>query len=347
MIVGYPLVTPSSSHLRRAFLLISKFQEFLSPNISTKGFFDLYQKTTGIDLWNSHYERMEENYRRLKEINKKMRREIRERGFYLFICRQRMGGDLNELNIKELQALKAKMDSSLLAIRERKPPLKRLLTMFLGYHIIKTRTDKHKNKVRNLEERHANLVMDLLLNSPDERHRRLHEILGIHRDPNRNLFSDDASGELDEKKKGMELSVKSVKADKIWHYQDPLGKIQGPFAMAILRGWSSSGHFPPELRVWRVSEKQENSILLTDTLVGQYSQLQQLVQHSHMPTEDASMAIEDGCWNKDEDARESKDQKVNQMESKQPEGSLNLMQNDISGHCQILEVVYISCEFGQ
>ncbi|KAA3475016.1 floral homeotic protein PMADS 1-like [Gossypium australe] len=32
---------------------------------------------------------------------------------------QRMGGDLNELNIKELQALEAKMNSSLLAIRER------------------------------------------------------------------------------------------------------------------------------------------------------------------------------------------------------------------------------------
>ncbi|KAB1994261.1 hypothetical protein ES319_D13G087800v1 [Gossypium barbadense] len=53
---------------------------------------------------------MEENYRRLKEINKKLRREIR----------QRMGGDLNVLNINELQALEAKMDSSLLAIRERK-----------------------------------------------------------------------------------------------------------------------------------------------------------------------------------------------------------------------------------
>ncbi|XP_012469371.1 agamous-like MADS-box protein TM6 isoform X2 [Gossypium raimondii] len=116
-----------------------KFHEFLSPNISTKGVFDLYQKATGIDLWNSHYERMDENYRRLKEINKKLRREIR----------QRMGGDLNELNIKELQALEAKMDSSLLAIRERK------------YHVIKTQTDKHKKKVRNLEERHANLVMDL------------------------------------------------------------------------------------------------------------------------------------------------------------------------------------------
>ncbi|KAL4366943.1 hypothetical protein GQ457_05G012590 [Hibiscus cannabinus] len=102
-----------------------KFHEFLGPNITTKGFFDLYQKTSGIDLWNSHYERMQENYRRLKEINKKLRREIR----------QRMGGDLNELNIKELQALEANMDSALLSIRER--------------------------KVRNLEERHANLVLDL------------------------------------------------------------------------------------------------------------------------------------------------------------------------------------------
>ncbi|KAB1998098.1 hypothetical protein ES319_D12G066200v1 [Gossypium barbadense] len=103
-----------------------KFHEFISPNISTKAFFDLYQKTTGTDLWISHYEKMQENYRRLKEINKKSRREIR----------QRMGGDLDDLNIKELQALEAKMDSSLVAIRDR--------------------------KVRNLEERHANLVFDLL-----------------------------------------------------------------------------------------------------------------------------------------------------------------------------------------
>ncbi|TYI49926.1 hypothetical protein E1A91_D12G067100v1 [Gossypium mustelinum] len=117
-----------------------KFHEFISPNISTKAFFDLYQKTTGTDLWISHYEKMQENYRRLKEINKKLRREI---------SRQRMGGDLDDLNIKELQALEAKMDSSLVAIRDRK------------YHVIKTQTDTHRKKVRNLEERHANLVFDL------------------------------------------------------------------------------------------------------------------------------------------------------------------------------------------
>ncbi|XVF17975.1 hypothetical protein REPUB_Repub10bG0171600 [Reevesia pubescens] len=116
-----------------------KFHEFISPNISTKAFFDLYQKTSGTDLWNSHYEKMQENYRRLKEINEKIRREIR----------QRMGGDLDDLNIKELQALEAKMDSSLVAVRDRK------------YHVIKTQTDTHRKKVRNLEERHANLVFNL------------------------------------------------------------------------------------------------------------------------------------------------------------------------------------------
>ncbi|EOX90932.1 PREDICTED: floral homeotic protein PMADS 1 isoform X1 [Theobroma cacao] len=117
-----------------------KFHEFISPNISTKTFFDLYQKTLGIDLWSSHYEKMQENYRRLKEINNRLRREI---------SRQRIGEDLDDLNIKELQALEAKMASSLEAVRQRK------------YHVIKTQTDTYKKKVRNLEQRHANLVLDL------------------------------------------------------------------------------------------------------------------------------------------------------------------------------------------
>ncbi|KAB2024478.1 hypothetical protein ES319_D06G090100v1 [Gossypium barbadense] len=80
-------------------------QKLFCPNISTNGFSDLYQKTTRIDLWNSHYERMEENYRRLKEINKKLRREVR----------QRMGGDLNELNINELMESQEVIDAELSA----------------------------------------------------------------------------------------------------------------------------------------------------------------------------------------------------------------------------------------
>ncbi|OMO57001.1 Transcription factor, MADS-box [Corchorus capsularis] len=113
-----------------------KLHEYISPNISTKTFFDLYQKTLGIDLWSTHYEKMQEHYRKLKEINNKLRREIK----------QRLGEDLEDLNIKELQALEAKMASALDAVR---------------YHVIKTQTDTCKKKVKNLEERHANLVLDL------------------------------------------------------------------------------------------------------------------------------------------------------------------------------------------
>ncbi|KAK6288148.1 hypothetical protein POUND7_014327 [Theobroma cacao] len=221
------------------------------------------------------------------------------------------------------------------------------------------------------------ILMFLLLNSPVERQRRLHETPEIHSDPNMNLYlkSEEVARELDEKKKennmksrnsgfgvkekepasplkggdvfsdigsrensiphskGLEPSVNNVETEKIWHYQDPLGKIQGPFAMTMLRRWSKSGHFPPELRIWRVSEKQDDSILLVDALCGRNSQEQQLFHNSCLPTEDIKVASDDRSKNGDGDVRESGDMKVNQMESKMVEGSSNSMQNDTSGHC--------------
>ncbi|XP_022751435.1 zinc finger CCCH domain-containing protein 44-like [Durio zibethinus] len=217
-----------------------------------------------------------------------------------------------------------------------------------------------------------------LLNSPDERQCRLHEIPDVHSDPNMILYheSEEVAGELDEKKKEnnmkprnsgfgmkekepafplkggdglndigsretseplhsteMELSVNNIETDKIWHYQDPLGKIQGPFTMTMLRKWSMSDLFPPDLRIWRVGEKQDDSTLLTDALDGWYSQAQQFFHNSCVPTEDVRIASNDGCQNMDGDVRGSRDLNVNQMESKQVEGSLNSMQNDTSGHC--------------
>ncbi|XP_022741080.1 zinc finger CCCH domain-containing protein 44-like isoform X2 [Durio zibethinus] len=217
-----------------------------------------------------------------------------------------------------------------------------------------------------------------LLNSPDERQRRLHEIPDVHSDRNMNLYckSEEVAGELDEKKKdnhmksrnsgsgikekepasplkggdilsdigsretsiplhstGMELSVNNSETDKIWHYQDPLGKIQGPFSMATLHRWSLSRHFPPDLRIWRVSEKQKDSILLTDVLDGQYNQAQQLFHNSCVRTEDMMIVSNDGCQNGDGDVRDSMDLNVTQMESKQVEG--NTMQNDTNGHCYV------------
>ncbi|KAA8537564.1 hypothetical protein F0562_027172 [Nyssa sinensis] len=54
-----------------------KLHEYISPSTTTKQLYDQYQKTLGIDIWSSHYERMHENLRKLKEINRNLRRQIR------------------------------------------------------------------------------------------------------------------------------------------------------------------------------------------------------------------------------------------------------------------------------
>ncbi|XXG40194.1 hypothetical protein AAC387_Pa01g0973 [Persea americana] len=67
------------------------------------------------------------------------------------------------------------------------------------------------------------------------------------------------------------VAVSSVgETDKIWHYKDPSGKIHGPFNMTQLRKWSKTGYFPADHRIWKASEKQEVSILLTDALIGKF-----------------------------------------------------------------------------
>ncbi|URD97749.1 Plus3 [Musa troglodytarum] len=66
------------------------------------------------------------------------------------------------------------------------------------------------------------------------------------------------------------LAAIANESDKIWHYQDPSGKVQGPFSMIQLRKWNTTGYFPRNLKIWRTSEKQEDSILLSDALVGQF-----------------------------------------------------------------------------
>ncbi|KAL2348582.1 hypothetical protein Fmac_002582 [Flemingia macrophylla] len=65
---------------------------------------------------------------------------------------------------------------------------------------------------------------------------------------------------------GKEVPVSNFLNDKPWHYQDPTGKVQGPFSLLQLYKWSS--YFPPDLKVWRVDETQDDSTLLTDVLSG-------------------------------------------------------------------------------
>lgn len=116
-----------------------KLHEFISPNTTTKKMYDQYQRDQGCDLWSTHYKNMQENLRKLKEVNNRLRREIR----------RRVGtDDMSDLTQNELCALEQKMEDSITVVRERK------------YHVIKTQTDTCRKKVRNLEERHGNLLLD-------------------------------------------------------------------------------------------------------------------------------------------------------------------------------------------
>lgn len=86
----------------------------------------------------------------------------------------------------------------------------------------------------------------------------------------------------------MESLVDDSETDKIWHYRDPCGKIQGPFPMMMLRRWSIGGYFPPELRIWRISGKECDSILLTDAMRGQFGNEPEMPHESPAVTQNVS-----------------------------------------------------------
>ncbi|KAK4347992.1 hypothetical protein RND71_034331 [Anisodus tanguticus] len=53
--------------------------------------------------------------------------------------------------------------------------------------------------------------------------------------------------------------------DKLWHYRDPSGRIQGPFSVTQLRKWNTSGLFPLDMRIW-TNDEHDDSVLLTNAL---------------------------------------------------------------------------------
>ncbi|XP_073276298.1 floral homeotic protein DEFICIENS isoform X1 [Primulina huaijiensis] len=115
-----------------------KLHEYISPSSTTKQLFDQYQKAVGVDLWSSHYEKMQEHLKKLKEVNRNLRREIR----------QRMGESLNDLDYHQMVNLIEDMDNSLRIIRERK------------YKVMGNQIETGKKKLRNVEEIHRNLLLE-------------------------------------------------------------------------------------------------------------------------------------------------------------------------------------------
>ncbi|XP_047324017.1 floral homeotic protein DEFICIENS-like [Impatiens glandulifera] len=124
----------------------SKLHEYMSSSISTKQMFDHYQKTLGVDLWNTQYEKMQEQLKKVKDVNRGLRREIS----------QRMGENLNELCYEELMRLEQEVDNSLQQIRDRK------------FKVLGNQIEIHKKKLRNVEQTHRNLLQEFDVRGEEE-----------------------------------------------------------------------------------------------------------------------------------------------------------------------------------
>ncbi|KAL1561071.1 Floral homeotic protein, variant 2 [Salvia divinorum] len=114
-----------------------KLHEYISPAITTKQIFDEYQKTVRADLWSSHYEKMQEHLKKLKEINRNLIKEIR----------QRTGESMNDLEYEHMVNLIEDIDNSMKVIREKK------------YKSISSRIDTSRKKLRNVEDIHRGLAL--------------------------------------------------------------------------------------------------------------------------------------------------------------------------------------------
>lgn len=77
----------------------------------------------------------------------------------------------------------------------------------------------------------------------------------------------------------------SSEMEKMWHYRDPNGKIQGPFSMMQLRKWSTTGYFPDDMRIW-INNEQDGCILLADALNGQLFKASLLLHNFSMQSQE-------------------------------------------------------------
>ncbi|XP_030447149.1 floral homeotic protein DEFICIENS-like [Syzygium oleosum] len=115
-----------------------KLHEYISPSTTTKKMYDQYQQALEVDLWNSHYEKMQETLRKLKEVNKKLQLEVR----------RRFGEGLNGMSFDELCGLEQDMDNAVSLIRERK------------YKTLSNQIDTARKKKKNAEEINKSLLQD-------------------------------------------------------------------------------------------------------------------------------------------------------------------------------------------
>ena len=70
----------------------------------------------------------------------------------------------------------------------------------------------------------------------------------------------------DELPRGEELDWNSTLRSLIWYYLDPQGDVQGPFCLGSLKNWKDADYFPPDFKVWKMGQTQDQAVLLSDIL---------------------------------------------------------------------------------
>ncbi|KAL8127152.1 floral homeotic protein DEFICIENS-like [Apium graveolens] len=125
-----------------------KLHEFITEPLSQKQFYDQYQKAKPCDLWSSHYQVMQEQLRKLREVNRNLRNEISHR----------KGESLNGLSHEELYVLEQKMQEAVDITRTQK--MKTIVAAI----------EKSKKKVRNGEQVQRNLLQEFELIKEEDPH---------------------------------------------------------------------------------------------------------------------------------------------------------------------------------
>ncbi|VVA22491.1 PREDICTED: floral homeotic [Prunus dulcis] len=118
-----------------------KIHEYISPSTTTKQFFDQFQKTKGVDIWSSHYEAMQEHLKKLKEVNRSLRKQIRQRV---------LGECLNDMSFDELRGVEQEMEGAVEVIRKRK--LRSATEINRNLREYDARDDPHYGLVKNGRE---------------------------------------------------------------------------------------------------------------------------------------------------------------------------------------------------
>ncbi|KDP38582.1 hypothetical protein JCGZ_04507 [Jatropha curcas] len=144
-----------------------KLHEYISPSTTTKQLFDEYQKTLGIDLWSTQYASMQENLKKLKDVNRNLITEIR----------QRMGECLNDASFEHLRSLEQDVDTALLLVRQRKNKM------------INNQIQTCRKKVRNVEEIHQNLLREFEARDEDPHYGLVDNGAGDYDSMLRNIFA--------------------------------------------------------------------------------------------------------------------------------------------------------------